>query len=61
LQLTSAALDSVLVMRTPGGRATNLPDTVVALDTWVGYTDIVVIHHTGKHLISALISHLDDK
>ena len=48
----TTVLDRVLVMRTPGGRATNLPSAIFAVDTFIGYKDIMVIQHTGMHPIS---------
>jgi hypothetical protein len=35
------------VVRTPGGRATNLPDQIFAVDAWIGFRDIMVVQHTG--------------
>jgi hypothetical protein len=53
-------LDGVLVLRTPAGGAKNLPDGILAVDTWLGYTDIMVIKHTGKHPISGVIYRVID-
>ena len=53
-------LDGVHVLCTGAGRPRDLPDGILAVDTWLGYTDIMVIKHTGKHLISGLISRVSD-
>jgi hypothetical protein len=53
-------LDGVLVFRTPGGSAKNLPNGILAVDTWLGYTDIMIIKHTGKHPFSSVISRVVD-
>ena len=50
----------MLVLRTGAGKPKNLPDGILAVDTWLGYTDIMVIKHTGKHSISGLISRVVD-
>jgi hypothetical protein len=42
-------LDGVLVLRTGAGRTKDLPDGILAVDTWLGYSDIMVIKHTGKY------------
>jgi hypothetical protein len=48
-------------MRTPGGRAINLPNTIFAVDTWIGYKDIMVIQHTGMHPIPQFLYYLADE
>jgi hypothetical protein len=52
LEYLTTALDRVLVMRTPGGRVADLPNAIFAIDTWINYKDIMIIHHSGMHPIS---------
>jgi hypothetical protein len=48
-------LDIVAVFRTPGGRTHKLPSTVLAVDAFTGFKDILIIHHTGTLLSQAYI------
>jgi hypothetical protein len=42
-------------MRLPGGRCRPLPNTILALDTFFGYKEIMVIHHTGISVKSTMV------
>jgi hypothetical protein len=41
--------DRVAVYRAPGGTTRDLPSSVLALDTFISCTDILVIHHAGAY------------
>jgi hypothetical protein len=42
--------DGVGVARTPGGRVPSIFGGILAIDTFAGFSDILVIHHTGMCL-----------
>jgi hypothetical protein len=58
----STTTDIVAVFRTPGGRTHKLPGSVFAVDTFTGYKDILIIHHTGPFFSQIYIHcQLDDQ
>jgi hypothetical protein len=43
-----SAVDRVIVARIPGGLLNPIPQGILAVDTFFGFKDILVIHHTGE-------------